>query len=257
MIDTASMVSIKGVSKAYSTSRGDSLLAVQDVSFEVSKGEFLSLIGHSGCGKTTLLKIIAGLVTPSSGEVEVEGHPVNAPLRDVGIVFQHPLLMPWRTVLANVLLPVELLGKNVVEYRARALDLLGTFGLENFKDLYPRELSGGMQQRAALARALVHDPPMLLLDEPFGALDELTREEMAVELLRTTEALGKTVVFVTHSVPEAVLLSDRVLVLSPRPSEVKKQLPIAIPRPRKRTVRDDQVYLRCCESLRESLGMAV
>ena len=251
------MVSIRDVSKTYATSQGDDLLALERVSLEVSEGEFISLIGHSGCGKTTLVKIIAGLVPPTGGEVVVAQKEVTAPLRDVGIVFQHPLLMPWRTVLGNVLLPIELLGMDIVRYRRRALDLLDSLGLANFQNLYPRELSGGMQQRAAIARALIHDPPLLLLDEPFGALDELTREGMAIELLRATENLRKTVVFVTHSVPEAVLLSDRVVVLSPRPATVKLELQISIPRPRVASIRTNDRYLAYCETLRRALGIVI
>ncbi len=251
------IVAAKDISKTYVTSRGDDLEAIKSISLNVSEGEFVSLVGHSGCGKTTFLKIIAGLILPTSGRVTVEEKEVRSPLRDIGIVFQHPLLMPWRSIMANVLLPIELLGRSPSEYRDRALELLRTFGLASFQDLYPRELSGGMQQRVAIARALIHDPPMLLLDEPFGALDELTREEMAIELLRVTEKMRKTVVFVTHSVPEAVLLSDRVVLLSSRPATVAMDLPISISRPRVGSIRTDPAYIGYCETIRRALGIAI
>jgi NitT/TauT family transport system ATP-binding protein len=243
------------ISKSFNTSRGDSIEAIQSVTFEVHEGEFLSIVGHSGCGKSTLLKIISGLVAPTSGSMTVFGKTVTSPLGNVGFVFQNPLLMPWRTALENLMLPVELLNLDDKEYHARATRLIETVGLEGFEELYPRELSGGMQQRVALARALINDPPILLMDEPFGSLDELTREEMAIELLRVTEEMKKTVVFVTHSVSEAVLLGDRVLVLSPRPSTVVKDLRISTPRPRDSSMRTSVQYLDYCESVRTSLGL--
>jgi NitT/TauT family transport system ATP-binding protein len=251
------MVSVSSVSKEFRSSKGDRIQAIKEISLHVSKGEFVSIVGHSGCGKTTLLKIVAGLLRPTSGSVTVDGKLVSKPLTEVGMVFQHPLLMPWRTVIANVKLPAELLGRDTPDQTRRAEDLLSTFGLSSFGHLYPKELSGGMQQRAALARALVHDPSLLLLDEPFGPLDELTREEMGIELARTTESLKKTVLFVTHSVPEAVLLSDRVIVLSPRPSTSRMELPIPLGRPRRPSVRSDPEYLRCCETLRRALGVPI
>jgi NitT/TauT family transport system ATP-binding protein len=250
------MVTVRDISKSYATSRRGRLVAIEQVSLEVSEGEFVSIIGHSGCGKTTLLKIIAGLVRPTEGTVYAEGHEVKSPLRDIGIVFQNPMLMPWRTVMANVLLPIELLGRRTDEYRERALELLRILGLDGFHELYPRELSGGMQQRAAIARALIHDPAILLLDEPFGSLDELTREQMGIELLRMTEKMRKTVVFVTHSVPEAVMLADRVVVLSPRPATVKMDLEISNPRPRDGSIRTDAAYIGYCETVRRALGVS-
>ena len=175
--------------------------AISSISFNVYEGEFLSIVGPSGCGKSTLLKMLSGLVAPSSGKISVFDKQVKGPIRNVGFVFQSSLLMPWRNVINNVLLPVELLHLKKSEFRERAMELLGTVGLKGFEIRYPRELSGGMQQRVAIARALLHDPPLLLMDEPFGALDEITRDTMGVELLRITEGLKKTVVFVTHSIP--------------------------------------------------------
>lgn len=248
-------ISVRDISKSYDTARREPIRAVQSVTFDVRNGEFLSVVGHSGCGKSTLLKIISGLLAPTSGTVEVLGKKVESPLRNVGFVFQNPLLMPWRTVAQNVNLPLELLGLRSEDYSRKAGELMQTVKLEGFEQLFPRELSGGMQQRAAIARALINDPPILLMDEPFGSLDELTREEMSIELLRVSEEMKKTVVFVTHSVPEAVLLGDRVVVLSPRPSTIALDLPIDIPRPRDSSIRSNEKYLKYCESIRRSLGL--
>lgn len=250
------MVTVRDVSKCFTTSKGDNLAAIERISLDVSEGEFVSIIGHSGCGKTTLLKIVSGLISPSAGAVYVDGQEVRSPLRDVGMVFQHPLLMQWRTVMANVLLPIELLGRSTAMYQKQALELLKILGLSGFQELYPRELSGGMQQRVAIARALIHDPKILLLDEPFGSLDELTREEMQAELLKVTERMKKTVIFVTHSIPEAVMMGDRVILLSPRPSSTKMDITIRLPRPRDSSFRLDRSYLAYCEEIRGALGLA-
>lgn len=251
------VISLNRVSKEFRTSSGRTIPVVAQVSFDVRPGEFVSIIGHSGCGKTTTLRIISGLVRPTTGEVTVDGKSVAKPVNDVGIVFQAPLLMPWLNTLKNVLFPIELLGEDPRQYVTSARELLKEVGLAGVEDLYPKELSGGMQQRVAIARALIHEPSILLMDEPFGSLDELTREEMALQLLEITEKLKKTAVFVTHSIQEAVLLSDRVVVLSPRPCIVKADLEISLPRPRSISVTTSPDYLQYCQVLRSSLGLKV
>jgi NitT/TauT family transport system ATP-binding protein len=212
--------------------RNGGLKALHRVSFEVAPQEFVCLVGPSGCGKSTLLRLLAGLLMPTEGRVLFEGEPLTAPRRRIGFVFQKANLMPWRTVEANVALPLELQGLPRAEVAARARELIELVGLEGFEKNLPRDLSGGMEQRVAIARALVHNPDVLLLDEPFGALDALTRERMGEELLRIWEARTKTVVMVTHSIPEALLLADRVLVLSPRPGQIRLALDVPLPRPR-------------------------
>lgn len=206
--------------------------AVDDFSLDIRKGEFVSIVGPSGCGKSTMLKIIAGLQRPTSGLVEVEGRQVNEPVTDLGIVFQSPVLLDWRNILDNVLVQVELRGLPTKEYRDKAMSLLKAVGLDEFANRYPNELSGGMRQRASIVRALIHDPPLLLMDEPFGALDALTREQMRLDLEELWLSRPMTVVFVTHSLDEAVLLSDRVVVMTPRPGNIDRIIPITIERPR-------------------------
>ena len=192
----------------------------------------MTLVGRSGCGKSTLLRIIAGLLQATSGRVRVAGEPVTGPRPDVGLVFQRPALLPWRSVLENVMLPVEILRLDRRVYRERARELLGTVGLEGFEHRRPHELSGGMQQRAALCRSLIHDPAVLLMDEPFAALDALTREELSLELQRIWSEHRKTIVFVTHAIHEAVLLGDRVVVMTPRPGRIARVIDVDVPRPR-------------------------
>ncbi len=211
---------------------GGLLTALEGINLTAAQGEFVTLVGPSGCGKTTLLRILAGLAPPTAGQVRVGGHPLRGPTRDIGIVFQVPALMAWRNVLNNVLLQIEIRRLGVAQYRTRALELIKLVGLSGFEDRYPYQLSGGMQQRVAICRALVHDPPLLLMDEPFGALDALTREQMNLELQRIWLERRKTVLFITHSIPEAVFLSDRVCVMSPRPGKILETLEIRIPRPR-------------------------
>lgn len=206
--------------------------ALCDVSFTVARGEFVTLIGPSGCGKSTLLRIVASLLTPSAGEVLLEGEPLTGPTRRVGLVFQQPTLLPWRTVADNIALPLTLDGADADTIRTQVQAMVRLVGLEGFEREYPLHLSGGMAQRAALARALIQNPELLLLDEPFGALDALTRERMGAELLRIWQAYRRTVLMVTHSVEEAVLLADRVIVLSPRPGRVIGNVPVSLPRPR-------------------------
>ena len=209
--------------------------ALRDITLEVGRGELVALVGPSGCGKSTLLRIIAGLRPATAGRVLVDQRPVTRPIAAVGMVFQAPVLLKWRPIVENVLLAAELSGLDPAAYRARAEELLVLVGLGGFDDKLPRELSGGMQQRAALCRALLLDPPLLLMDEPFGALDAMTRDELGLELLRVWgegSRTRKTVVFVTHSIPEAVFLADRVVVMTPRPGRVAETFPVGLPRPR-------------------------
>ena len=208
------------------------MTALENVDLTVRQGEFISLVGPSGCGKTTLLKMLSGLLPVTAGEIELDGRPVDGPRFDVGMVFQAPTLLPWRNIRGNVMLPVEVRKLDRKVYGERADELLDMVGLKGFEDRYPSELSGGMQQRAGICRALVHNPGVLLMDEPFGALDAMTREFMNIELLRIWRESGKTVVLVTHSIPEAVFLSDRVVVMSPRPGRIVDVVDVDMPRPR-------------------------
>jgi NitT/TauT family transport system ATP-binding protein len=224
-------LSVRNLDLVYASSRGP-VQALQDLSFDVEEGAFVSVLGPSGCGKSTLLKLACGLLRPSAGGLELAGRPIAGPRPEVGIVFQQPTLLPWKTVLDNVLVPVRAMGGDVGAARERALGLLRMVRLDNFARHYPHELSGGMQQRVGIARALVHDPALLLMDEPFAALDAMTRENMMVELQRIWSTTGKSVLFITHSIPEAVFLSDRVVVMSPRPGRVLQTMEIDLPRPR-------------------------
>jgi NitT/TauT family transport system ATP-binding protein len=225
------MIQIDSVSQVYRAGVA-SVHALDRISLEVGDNEFVALLGPSGCGKSTLLKIIAGLVPPTQGRIRIDGTVVDRPRREVGIVFQAPVLLNWRDVLGNVMYPVEVLRLDRRAYRETARELIRQVGLDGFEDKHPRQLSGGMQQRVAICRALVHDPSILLMDEPFGALDALTREEMSLELLRIWEHRRKTIVFVTHSISEALLLADRVVVMSPRPGRVARTIDVRLPRPR-------------------------
>ena len=226
------MIEIARAAKVFETQDGDEVHALSEVSLSIAPQEFVAVVGPSGCGKSTLLRMIAGLIRPSAGEVRVAGTKVTEPRQDVGIVFQAPTLLPWATVLDNVLFPFRIMRKLDAGAVERAMALLDLVGLKGFEKRMPRELSGGMQQRTAICRALVHDPAILLMDEPFGALDALTREEMSLELMRIWTERPKTIVFVTHSVPEAVLLADRVVVMGPRPGRIIDVVEIALPRPR-------------------------
>jgi NitT/TauT family transport system ATP-binding protein len=225
-------IQISHLDKTYKTQRGEVLSALQNVSLEVEKGDFVSVVGPSGCGKSTLLKILAGLIPYSGGVVQVEGSRVSGPSRRAGVVFQDPLLLEWRTVAENIMLPIQVLRLPYSEYVGRCGELLQMSGLENFADSYPSELSGGMQQRVAICRALIFDPEVLLMDEPFGALDAMTRDYMNLELLRLWQQSNKTIFLITHSISEAVFLSDRVYVMSPRPGTIRDVAEITLPRPR-------------------------
>ena len=240
------------------TYRADSgpVEALREISFTVARGELVALVGPSGCGKSTLLRIVAGLRPPTTGAVAVDGRAVRGPIAAVGMVFQAPVLLRWRTVRDNVLLPAELSGLDVARFRARADALLALVGLAEFGRKLPRELSGGMQQRASICRALLLDPPLLLMDEPFGALDAMTRDDMNLELLRVWGETGterKTIVFVTHSIPEAVFLADRVVVMSPRPGRVARIVDVALPRPRTPATRALPAFGRLSLQIHEAL----
>jgi NitT/TauT family transport system ATP-binding protein len=224
-------LAIDDVRLVYQTSRGP-LTALDGLSFGLRPREFVSVLGPSGCGKSTLLKLVTGLLRPTQGQIELAGAAVAGPRRDVGIVFQQPTLLPWRNVLNNVLVPIRARGSDVAAYRDKAHELLELVGLGSFQKHYPHELSGGMQQRVGIARGLVHDPELLLMDEPFAALDAMTRETMMDELQRIWMTTVKSVLFITHSIPEAVYLSDRIVVMGPRPGRVIDTVEIDLPRPR-------------------------
>ena len=225
------MIRVDGVSQVFGL-RDDIVHALDDVSLEIGTNEFVTLVGRSGCGKSTLLRLIAGLVPASRGEISVAGTPVKGPRRDVAMVFQSPALLPWRNVIDNVLLPIEVMKLDKSRYRNEAGELLELVGLAGFEKRQPHELSGGMQQRVALCRSLIYKPKVLLMDEPFAALDALTREELSLELQRIFSEHRTTIVFVTHSITEAVLLADRVAVMTPRPGRIAEIVTVDLPRPR-------------------------
>jgi NitT/TauT family transport system ATP-binding protein len=250
-----SFIHLNGVSKVYRT-RGHEFLAISEASFDVEAGELVSLVGPSGCGKTTLLKVIAGLHPHDSGELQIgsEAHPFD-PSRDVGMVFQQPLLLKWRRIIDNVLLPAEILGLPMAASRSRARDLLALVGLKGSEDKFPYELSGGMQQRAAIARALIHDPKLILMDEPFGALDALTREKMNLELLHIWREAGKTILFVTHGITEAVFLGTRVIVLTAGPARMADNFRVELPHPRTLDMKTHEQFGQYTRRIYRLLGM--
>jgi NitT/TauT family transport system ATP-binding protein len=220
------------LSMDYQLRSGGKLRALSNIDIQIKRGEFITLLGPSGCGKSTLLKIASSVQRPTSGEIRLNGQPLTEPTPEIGMVFQRPILLPWRNVLDNVLLPIEMLGKPVFKSRDAAKDLLALVGLKGFEQSMPNELSGGMQQRAAICRALIYEPAILLMDEPFAALDAMTREELGMELLRIWSEHMKSVLFVTHSIQEGILLADRVIVMSARPGRVVANITIDLPRPR-------------------------
>jgi len=249
-----SVFDARDLTKIYQTSSGP-LLALEDVNLAVGDGELVSLLGPSGCGKSTLLNMMAGLLDVTKGSIDFRGEPVTGPSRDIGMMFQKPVLFPWRTIFENVMLSVGVLKLPKKSSELRAREVLGLVGLEQFADAYPHELSGGMQQRAALSRVLVYEPGVLLLDEPFGALDEFTREAMNLELLRLWERDKYTIVLVTHNITEAVFLSNRVVVMTPRPGRVVRIVDIDLPQPRTREVMRTSKYSDLCFEVRELLGV--
>jgi len=247
------LIRLRGVQKTYRSRRGEAIVAVQDVALDIRDKEFVTLVGPSGCGKSTLLMMVSGLILSSAGTIEFDGAAVRAPHPDVGLVFQNAVLMPWRTVLQNVLLPIEILRRDMTAHRRQARDLLARVGLAGFEHATPRELSGGMQQRVAICRALIHDPRVLLMDEPFAALDAMTREELGMELQRLWGDHKKTVLFVTHSIPEAVLLADRVVAMTARPGRIAEVVPVNLPRPRTAEMAYSDVFQECSERIRRHI----
>lgn len=253
-------VSIQQVQKIYATRTGEEVRALEQIDQQITPGEFVSIVGPSGCGKSTLLAILAGLLKQDRGTVAIDAKPLTRSHSEMAVVFQRDLLLKWRTVEENILLPVEIKGWGAQEFRPRAHELMAQVGLKDFAQKYPDELSGGMRQRVAICRALVQRPRLLLMDEPFGALDALTREQMTIDLQRLWRRIKNTVVFVTHSIDEAVFLSDRVLVMSPRPGKIDLDLTIDIPRPRRlagRASREFQVYVERIRETFEQRGVLI
>ena len=246
------ILSLKNLKKVYSSRAGD-ILAIKDISVDVYDKSFLSIVGPSGCGKSTLLKLVAGIIPKSGGEIILRGKPVEGPQKDIGMVFQYPTLLDWKKILDNIMLPVKVLKLDKKNYLPRAHGLLKLTGLAGFEGRYPYELSGGMQQRVSICRALVHNPSLLLMDEPFGSLDAMTRNVMDLELLRIWDEEKKTVLFVTHDILEAVFLADYVLALSCRPSEVMEVLKVDLPRPRKPIMRASKKFYNFVDRISKKL----
>jgi NitT/TauT family transport system ATP-binding protein len=251
--DSKAILVVKGLSAVFPNGNGG-LHALDRVSFSVYPQQFVCVLGPSGSGKSTLLRILSGLLKPSGGEVIFDGKPLEGPRREVGFVFQKANLMPWRNVIQNITLPLELQGVDQAEARAKAQELVELVGLVGFEETMPGDLSGGMAQRVAIARALVHDPEVMLLDEPFGSLDALTRDRMGAELLRIWEKRCKTVVMVTHSISEALFLADRVLILTPRPGRLKLDLPVNWGRPREQDVVYTPAFGALAKQVRGAIG---
>tara|TARA_Y100000588_G_scaffold205969_1_gene219806 strand:+ start:32 stop:802 length:771 start_codon:yes stop_codon:yes gene_type:complete len=245
-----SYISVKNLEKEYITSTGEIVHALSDINLDISEGEFVSVVGPSGCGKSTLLKILSGLLAKTSGVVTLNNTAIEGPRNDVGIVFQDPVLLLWRTVLQNTLLPSEILNLDSEVTTKRAKELINLVGLDGFEDKYPHELSGGMKQRNSIIRALIHDPSLLLMDEPFGALDAMTREQMNLELQRIWLESKKTVFFITHSIPEAVFLGDRIVVMTARPGKIAEIIPVDIPRPRDLKTMGDPEFVSLTQRIR-------
>jgi len=250
------LVRIAGLEKIYQTKDGNDIHALHDINLDVRVAEFVSIVGPSGCGKTTLLKILAGILKRSAGEVVMQGRSLSGPSRELGVVFQAPVLLPWRTVLQNVMVPVEVQKRDRAEFEARARKLIVMVGLSGFENKYPSELSGGMQQRVGICRALVHDPSFLLMDEPFGALDAMTRESMNEELQRIWSENRKTILLVTHSIVEAVYLADRVVVMTPRPGRIVDVVFVDLPRPRTLAMQNTVEFGRFVAGIRRHFSSA-
>jgi NitT/TauT family transport system ATP-binding protein len=244
------LIQSSNLTKIYRARNGEPIHALQDLNFSIADGDFVTIVGPSGCGKSTLLKILTGTLGKTSGNVMVRDQEIDGPSRDLGIVFQAPVLLPWRTVLDNVMLPIELQGLDLDQYKSAAMELLELVGLDGFTDRYPSELSGGMQQRVGICRSLIHNPSLLLMDEPFGALDAMTRELMNLELLRIWSTHRKTVMLVTHSIPEAVFLADRIIVMSPRPGRIVEIIDVDLPRPRELKMINSKEFGGYVESIR-------
>ena len=251
------IIEVKNLSQHFKTTAGKTVVALENANVSIANTEFVSVLGPSGCGKSTLMQIMAGLVKQTTGEVYIKGKLSKGTSRDIGIVFQKPALFPWRPVIDNILLSAEILGMDKQQSKVRAQELLEMIGLGEMGNLYPYELSGGMQQRVGIARALMHDPEILFMDEPFGALDALTRENMGLELLEIWEKKRKTVVFITHSVSEALFLADRVLILSPRPGRIVEDFKVSLPRPRGLEIMSTVEFNEAANHLRTLLGASM
>jgi NitT/TauT family transport system ATP-binding protein len=250
----ATAIDLKGVGKTFRSRDGRTVQALSPLDLEVREGEFVAIVGTSGCGKSTLMRIIAGLMEPSLGTVIVDGEKVSGPHSSVGIIFQTPVLLPWRTVRQNIELQLQIRGRSRDAAADAVQNLIRLVGLEGFEEKHPFELSGGMQQRVSLCRALIHEPKLLLADEPFGALDAMTREQMNSELQRIWAETGKTVVFITHSITEAVFLADRIVVMSPRPGRVTDIVSVTLPRPRDFTSVRDPLFHEACDRVRSTMN---
>ncbi len=250
----SAVIAFSRVSHRFAASDGRAVPALDDVSLAIDRHEFIAVIGPSGCGKSTILRLVAGLLLPSTGTIEIYGQRVTAPRDEIGIVFQRPTLLPWYDVLGNVTFPMKHKDGFVDRpARERAQQLLALVGLADFAGRRPDELSGGMQQRVAIARSLLHDPEILLMDEPFSALDALTRDEMSLELLRIWHERPKTVIFVTHSIPEAILLADRIVVMSPRPAHIVDTIRVPLPRPRSLESMADPIFNELANDIRHKV----
>lgn len=248
------MISINELNKTYQTQDGNEIQALANVNLEIAKGEFITIVGPSGCGKTTLLKILAGIMSATSGQVQINKKPLTGPSKQLGVVFQEPLLLPWRTVLENVMVPIEVQKLSVNTYHREAIKLLELVGLRGFENKYPKELSGGMQQRVGIARALVHDPDLLLMDEPFGALDAMTREQLNLDLLSIWSEKKKTIILITHSIAEAVFLGDRIVAMSSRPGRIADVIDVDLCRPRQLEVINSDIFGRYVKRVRHHFG---
>ena len=256
MDNAADFIAIRGLSKIFGEGSTGEVVALKNVNGTIRAGDFVSVVGPSGCGKSTLLRILAGLIDASSGNVSMGGQAIHGTRRDIGVVFQNSILLPWRTIIDNVMLPAEVLGLERKAARHRAYDLLAMVGLAGFEDKLPSQLSGGMQQRASIARALLHDPRILLMDEPFGALDAMTREQMNLELQRIWSESGKTIVLITHSIPEAVFLGNVVFVMTPRPGRLERTVAIELPRPRTMASMADPEFVARAQEIRALFNAA-
>jgi NitT/TauT family transport system ATP-binding protein len=247
---STSMISVREIDKFFDT-RSETVRALEKINLEIESNQFVSIVGPSGCGKSTLMLLVAGLTQSTNGELLVNNQQVRGPIKDVGIVFQRDVLLEWRTILDNVLLPLEIKGMKDKKGQDRAMELLHSVGLKGFENKYPGELSGGMRQRVSICRALVHNPSVLLMDEPLGALDAITRDQMCLDLLKIWEDTKKTVLFITHSISEAVFLSDRVLVMSPRPGKIVADLKLDLPRPRDLNIMESPEFIAYSKQIRQ------
>jgi NitT/TauT family transport system ATP-binding protein len=246
--DQPAHIAISGVSKTFNT-RSGKIHALQDINLNIGQGEFVSVLGPSGCGKSTLMMLLAGLTPVSKGRINVGTKHIAGPNPDAGVVFQQDVLLEWRSALQNILIQAEIRKSDMTEAKARARQLLQMVSLQDFENAYPKELSGGMRQRVSICRALLHKPPLLLMDEPFGALDAMTRDQLQIDLLRLCSETDMTVFFITHSIPEAVFLSDRVVVMSPRPGRIERIMDIDLPRPRRLAMREEPRFIEYTREL--------